>query len=281
MKKFFVRAITAITVAGIFAFSFIFLPPPGIIILISILAALLIWEYARLIFYQKNEMLFRIPLFCLCFLSYLLCIWILRTKILFIEWIILITSIFIAISFWIFQNQSTNIVKNIGAALIALFYIVYPSVLFLKVFLYEKQGPIWLMWILCVVFTGDIFAYLFGSILAGKKWMAHISPQKTYSGLLFGSLSAGSISTIISIYLNEQLTLHVNKLIIFFTLGILCFLVAQTGDLLVSAFKRQASVKDTGSLLPGHGGLLDRLDGVLLALPLMYIILTLLIISHQ
>ncbi len=277
MKTFFVRTITATLIAGISLSAFIFLPPAGITILISILTAALIWEYTRLIFYQKNEKRLRVSLFFLCSLFYVLCIWILTAKIPLIEGMIFVVLTFMVASFWIFQSQTpANIVKNMGASLIALCYLVCPSVLFLQVFLYEKQGPAYLIWILCVVFTGDIFAYLFGSILNGKKWMAHISPRKTYSGLIFGLLSAGFVSAAISIYLNKQLILTTNKPIFFFILGILCFLVAQTGDLLVSTFKRQANVKDTGSLLPGHGGLLDRLDGVLLALPFMYSILVLL-----
>ena len=277
MKTFFVRTITATLIAGISLSAFIFLPPAGITGIISTLFIMLIGEYTRLIFYQENEKRFRASLVFLCSVFYILCVLILVAKIPLIEGMIFVVSTFMVMSFWIFQNQTpVNIVKNMGASLIALCYLVFPLVLFLKVFLYEKQGPAYLIWIVCVVFAGDISAYLFGSLLNGKKWMAHISPRKTYSGLIFGLLSAGFVSAAISIYLNKQLILTTNKPIFFFILGILCFLVAQTGDLLVSTFKRQANVKDTGSLLPGHGGLLDRLDGVLLALPFMYSILVLL-----
>ena len=278
MKKFFVRVVTSIIIAGTFLAAFILLPSNWIIGLISALTGIIALEYTQLVFYQKNENRSRIQLLFLYYLSYILLFtWLTIIPSSIIEGIIFSASIFLFTSFWLFHSQTTaNTVKNIGLALIGLFYLVYPAILFLKIFLYDPQGREWLIWILCVVFTGDIFAYLFGSILSGKKWMAHISPQKTYSGLICGLLSAGFMSIATSIYLSKQSILYANKPALFFMLGILCFLVAQTGDLLISVFKRQAKVKDTGRLLPGHGGWLDRLDGLLLALPFMYSIFTLL-----
>lgn len=102
----------------------------------------------------------------------------------------------------------------------------------------------------------DVFAFVGGKILKGPKLLPSISPNKTWSGLIVAALGCLTIALIYKHfgYLNKDFA----SLIAF---SIVFTLLAQAGDLLVSKYKRMYGVKDTGKLIPGHGGLLDRLDG--------------------
>lgn len=128
-----------------------------------------------------------------------------------------------------------------------------------------SDGPQWFLFLLLVVFFGDTFAYFGGRFLGRRKLMPQISPSKTVEGSisgLLGSAVAGVAHTQISLP-------HVPVVqCILFCLA--CGMVAQSGDLLMSLIKRVAHVKDSGGLMPGHGGILDRLDGVFISCPLVY-----------
>ena len=123
----------------------------------------------------------------------------------------------------------------------------------------------------------DIGGYLFGKTLKGPK-LTKISPNKTYAGM-FGSF----IMTIITGFLFynnlnflelDMINISTFEIIIY---SLIISLFSQIGDLSVSFFKRKTKLKNTGNLIPGHGGLLDRIDGMLLAFPSMYIVLKIIV----
>ena len=120
---------------------------------------------------------------------------------------------------------------------------------------------------LICVFT-DLGGYVFGKIFKGPK-LTKISPNKTYSGM-FGGFFLSIIS--INLFVNyTSLNLYfTNQLFIFV---ILVSAISQIGDILISFFKRKSKIKNTGKIIPGHGGLLDRIDGMLLAFPFSYILI--------
>ena len=112
--------------------------------------------------------------------------------------------------------------------------------------------------------------YIFGKIIGGKK-LTKISPNKTISGTI-GSFMFSTIPLLLATkidYLDLELNL---KNIIFIQL---VSLVSQLGDLFVSFLKRKVNIKDTGKILPGHGGMLDRVDGIIFAVPFSYFLLKL------
>tara|TARA_Y200000002_G_C22477645_1_gene577392 strand:+ start:123 stop:782 length:660 start_codon:yes stop_codon:yes gene_type:complete len=120
---------------------------------------------------------------------------------------------------------------------------------------------------LICVFT-DLGGYVFGKIFKGPK-LTKISPNKTYAGM-FGGFFLSIIS--INLFVNyTSLNLYfTNQLFIFV---ILVSAISQIGDILVSFFKRKSKIKNTGKIIPGHGGLLDRIDGMLLAFPFSYVLI--------
>jgi phosphatidate cytidylyltransferase len=119
-----------------------------------------------------------------------------------------------------------------------------------------------MLFLLLVVWAGDIGAYAAGRLVGGAKLAPRISPGKTWSGALGGLAAAMAVGAAVA------LALHGGALARILAVAGGIGIVAQLGDLLESTLKRHYGVKDTGHLIPGHGGLLDRVDGVLTAAPL-------------
>jgi phosphatidate cytidylyltransferase len=118
-----------------------------------------------------------------------------------------------------------------------------------------------LLWLLVVVWTTDTAAYFAGRAIGGPRLAPRISPGKTWSGLCGGVLGAALTGALTAWLLGSERLLQAAGL------GAVLAIVAQLGDLAESALKRAARVKDSGSLIPGHGGLLDRVDGLWFAAP--------------
>ena len=169
---------------------------------------------------------------------------------------------FLASSYeWIKMNKK-DIIKVIG-----IFYLFFTSVL---AYLLREQfslGIFILILIICV-FT-DLGGYIFGKIFKGPK-LIRISPKKTYSGAIGGFILSLIASIIYVKYTAFGTIFNLNNIYFLFILFI--SLISQIGDLIISYFKRLAKVKDTGNLLPGHGGLLDRVDGIIFAIPVSYLL---------
>ena len=129
---------------------------------------------------------------------------------------------------------------------------------------------LYLLFITIICVSTDIGGYIFGKTFGGPK-LTKISPKKTYSGSIGGFfLSIIAVNFYLSSsFLNEQI--NFSKEILFFV--ILISAVSQLGDILISYFKRKSNIKNTGKIIPGHGGLLDRIDGMIFAFPFSYIII--------
>ena len=136
--------------------------------------------------------------------------------------------------------------------------------------IYKLEKPIFFLYLISICFFTDIGGYTFGKIIGGKK-LSKISPNKTISGTV-GSFIFSIIPLIIVLNYNF-LDLEFNPTNIMFCL--LISLISQIGDLFISFIKRGAKIKDTGNLLPGHGGMLDRVDGIIFAVPFSYFLLKL------
>jgi phosphatidate cytidylyltransferase len=140
----------------------------------------------------------------------------------------------------------------------------------------QPDGPSLLIFLFCIVWTGDIAALYVGRNFGRHKLAPHISPNKTWEGSaasVAGSLLITALLIALARWMESRsmTTLHfAGPLLLWLGLAVVLNLFAQVGDLVESAIKRGAGVKDSGAMLPGHGGILDRIDALLLAAPALW-----------
>ena len=133
--------------------------------------------------------------------------------------------------------------------------------------LHGRSGsPVFFLFILSICFFSDIGGYIIGKLIGGKK-LTIISPNKTISGSI-GSFSFSIFPLLLFYNYNQyEYFFSINNLLFCLIISLVC----QLGDLFISYLKRKAKIKDTGFILPGHGGLLDRVDGIIFAVPFAYL----------
>jgi phosphatidate cytidylyltransferase len=145
---------------------------------------------------------------------------------------------------------------------LGLFWLGLPSLALLWLRMGDN-GMLAVLWLFLSVWSCDTGAYFAGRGIGGPKLAPRISPKKTWSGLLGGMFLAAVASVLLAVLLQQK------DAALFAALGALLALISQCGDLAESALKRHFDVKDSGALIPGHGGILDRVDGVLFAAPVL------------
>ena len=157
-------------------------------------------------------------------------------------------------------SKKSFILKYFSKFIIFLYLLFFIKMIINEFISSQPNISISLLFIIMICIFSDIGGYFFGKTFKGKK-LTKISPNKTYSGM-FGSFILSIFFALgFSYYFNlENLK---NYLIISFFVSLVC----QLGDLFISYLKRKSEVKDTGNILPGHGGILDRIDGILFAMP--------------
>ena len=197
---------------------------------------------------------------------------------------------FVFLTIGIRRGSLQSIYPAAAAAIFALTYIAVPMMLLLRL------GKFDLIYLMLVVWSGDIFAYFVGKFLGRHKMSPVISPKKTWEGAaasLFTSVAFGTLfyhySPQVSQFLHyvHLLNEYDDWLRFYYwatwkvvLLSAILNIAAQLGDLVESAIKRGADVKDSGSILPGHGGMLDRIDALLLAAPVLWCFANLGLFGH-
>ncbi len=184
-----------------------------------------------------------------------------------IIFIFFLSFFFLVSSFeWIKICKKNEIIKFFG---ILFLFISFCSAFYMR----EKIGLNFFLFVILICISTDIGGYVFGKILKGPK-LTKISPNKTYSGVV-GSFIFSILAGIVFLqYLRNQIPIDDNMILILSLILSISF-ISQIGDLIVSYFKRKAKIKNTGKILPGHGGLLDRIDGLIFVIPiinLLYVI---------
>ena len=190
----------------------------------------------------------------------------------FINWPIYILSIIIVSG--IVFSEIGNLIRLVEKSpsnknwipfkLISFFYIFF---LFLPMAgSFYTLGPVFIIYILLICIFSDIGGYVIGKTIGGKK-LTKISPNKTISGSI-GSFCFSIVPLLLFHNFNQS---EYSYPFINFLLCLKISLVCQSGDIFISHIKRKAKVKNTGNLLPGHGGLLDRIDGIIFAIPFVWI----------
>ena len=179
--------------------------------------------------------------------------------------IFFLSILFLATSYeWLKMSKKSSLLKILGIIfLLFSFYIAYK--------VREGESFKLFLFIVIICISTDIGGYIFGKIFKGPK-LTKISPNKTYAGVIGSFLLSIIIGLTFIHYFGKDLTklnmegLPVLLMILFISL------VSQVGDLIISYFKRKSKLKDTGKIIPGHGGLLDRIDGLIFVFPALFIL---------
>lgn len=151
-------------------------------------------------------------------------------------------------------------------SILPLVFVTLPFILLISLTGFKNDfDPLLVLYILILTWTFDSFAYLFGSRYGRNKILPKISPKKSWEGFFGGYISTLIISFIL---MNYQAKLLEEYIIIAFILPV----TATFGDLIASYYKRKSNVKDYGKIIPGHGGIIDRLDAIFITIPVVFII---------
>ena len=167
---------------------------------------------------------------------------------------------FIIVCFLVSIYEWNKMIKKIKFKILGTFFLIFSFYTFYEISISHIE-----IFVLLVCVSTDIGGYVFGKLFKGPK-LTKISPNKTYSGMIGGYfLSLISLSFFMN-WINQVVDVE------WFIATILISTTSQIGDIIISYFKRLSKVKDTGKVIPGHGGLLDRIDGMIFAFPIFYLI---------
>ena len=188
---------------------------------------------------------------------------------------------FLSLVFLVTVYEWLKMSKNINTKMLGIIFLLFSF--YFSYLLRTENGFEFFLFVILISILTDIGGYIFGKTFKGPK-LTKISPKKTYAGVIggfilsvFGGLifyeNMTNVKGIImfNYIIFEPYGINLNLFILFIILII--SLISQLGDLTISYFKRIAKIKDTGKILPGHGGLLDRIDGIIFAVPTIYLIL--------
>jgi phosphatidate cytidylyltransferase len=233
---------------------------------IGLVMVISLWEYYVIVFSgSKDRILAPIPVFS--FLMGLLMIFSAYVGAIQLMLFLVIANMIGAavLSMPRFQS-STEILRLVASEIQGVVYI--PAALSTLVLMRNgPDGAVWIFFLLFIVFAGDVGAFYAGTYLGRHKLCPFISPKKTFEGSAGGILSSLAIG-----YSFKYFVLPDLNPIYTIVLIIVVNLAAQAGDLFESQLKRAGNIKDSGNILPGHGGLLDRIDALLFASPVIYVL---------
>lgn len=180
--------------------------------------------------------------------------------------------VFIKCLFFLFDNKE-QIVTPIWKYLYLIGYILLPFIFIVKIsFGINDYNPKIIIGLFVLIWTNDTFAYLVGKSIGKHKLYERISPKKTIEGFLGGVVFAVFAGYLISkLYIKPNPNFSDTSILIWTMIALIVGVFGTIGDLIESKFKRIAEVKDSGKIMPGHGGILDRLDSVIFVAPIVYL----------
>ena len=273
MKEFYTRSITAIAYATVILLP-LFYSEYLFYTIGFICSLILVFEFIKLISNYNHKFFSRDTgksnfILYMTFPLYISLFILSKNQIFEIVFLIIIVLTNVVLGFSLIKNKlfSYSILKN---RFIGHFYLVGSLVIFFSLpNIFGEYNPYIVFSFLSLIWISDSAAYVFGVTFGKRPLFKTVSPKKSIEGFIGGLSFAIMLSIIFSFYLNLNITL-----LQWIILGLLTGSTGTLGDLVQSQFKREAGVKDSGNLLPGHGGLYDRMDSIIFAAPIIYLTLT-------
>ena len=188
----------------------------------------------------------------------------------------IIFNLFVLICFFLTVFEWHKMSKKNSYYILGIFFLIfsYFSIYYLVNQISDDYS--YFLFILLICISTDLGGYVVGKIINGPK-LTKLSPKKTYAGMIGSFLFSIIFSNFFLDSFIFDATIHMSVEILIFVISISA--ISQIGDLIISYFKRISKIKDTGKLIPGHGGILDRIDGMIFAFPFSLIIISTNIIS--
>lgn len=257
MDKLAQRVVTAIALVAGLLVVFFLLPAvvgAGILGLFVLLAA---WEWAG--FLSIGSVRIRLGYILLIALLLGLSVWQIGNPV-YVESVLWIGLVWWVWAFlWVLKYPTP--IPAIMGAVCGILVLVPSSVALVNLFLFDGRGPELVLLLLCIVWAADVGAYFTGRRIGRVKLAPQVSPGKTWEGVIGGLLASASAAVAGALVLQVSMAVAV-------PLALAVAAISVIGDLTVSMFKRNAGLKDSGKIFPGHGGIMDRVDGVTAAAPL-------------
>ena len=188
--------------------------------------------------------------------------------------VLLVITLVVSIKCIVFLfYDSIQKISNSSKYLYLLGYIILPFIFITKIsFGVKDYNPKIIIGLFILIWTNDTFAYIVGKSIGKHKLLERISPKKTIEGFVGGVIFAVIAGFLISKYYIQAGPKHLDKSILIWTIiAVIVGVIGTVGDLIESKFKRIAGVKDSGKIMPGHGGILDRLDSVIFVAPFVFL----------
>ena len=273
MKEFYTRSITAIAYATVILLP-LFYSEYLFYTIGFVCSLILVFEFIKLISNYNHKFFSRDTgksnfILYMTFPLYISLFILSKNQIFEIAFLIIIVLTNVVLGFSLIKNKlfSYSILKN---RFIGHFYLVGSLVIFFSLpNIFGEYNPYIVFSFLSLIWISDSAAYVFGVTFGKRPLFKTVSPKKSIEGFIGGLSFAIMLSIIFSFYISLNITL-----LQWIILGLLTGCTGTLGDFVQSQFKREAGVKDSGNLLPGHGGLYDRMDSIIFAAPIIYLTLT-------
>lgn len=259
------RLISGLLLAGIMLVTIVFAPQPAVAAMLGAIFTIGAWEWMGLTRYTT-------PLLRLIFAAIVASLfwlgWIFRQQEFVLVWLVFAVAVWflILVLLSIYHRSEANAEPRWQLPLLLSGLVLLPAAWFALVKL-DGMHPGWLVYALALCAIADSFAYLAGKKFGKHKLAPELSPGKTQEGLFGGLLAVLVFALVVALIIK----LPAMQMVSLILLSLICGLVSVVGDLFVSMMKRETGLKDTGKILPGHGGILDRFDSHIAVAPVLFL----------